>query len=131
MYHWTKPIGIGFFIIGTDAHHLRSIFRLIMVQFIAVGLINLVGLKKKLMFFNLKIGLSSPIYTTCSIYCVLISDLHNLFNMHNLFKIGFQYAQLVQSWVFQPILCTYSIHNLFNISIHNMYTHQYINLLTH
>ena len=42
----TEPIEIGvFFIIGTDAHHLRSVFRPIAVQFFAVSLFGLVGLK--------------------------------------------------------------------------------------
>ena len=44
----TKPIGIGFLIIGTDAHHLGSVFRPIAVWFLAVGLFGLIGLT----FFN-------------------------------------------------------------------------------
>ena len=38
-------IGIGFFIIKTDAYRLGSVFRLIVVRFLAIGLIGLVGLK--------------------------------------------------------------------------------------
>ena len=37
----TKPIGIGFFIIRTDAYRLGSVFRPIAVQFFAVGLVGL------------------------------------------------------------------------------------------
>ena len=37
----TEPIGIGFLIIGTDAHHLGSVFRLIEVWFLVIGLIGL------------------------------------------------------------------------------------------
>ena len=40
----TKPIGIGFVIIKTDAYRLGSIFRLIVMQFDRLGLIDLVGL---------------------------------------------------------------------------------------
>ena len=40
-----EPIGIGFFIIKTDAYHLGSVFRPIVVRFLVVGLIGLVGLK--------------------------------------------------------------------------------------
>ena len=40
----TKPIGIGFVIIKTDAYWLRSVFRPIAVQFDPFGLIGLVGL---------------------------------------------------------------------------------------
>ena len=60
----TELIGIGFFIIETNAHRLRSVFRPIVVWFFVIGLI---GLKKKnyfFIYFNLKIGLSSPMYTT-------------------------------------------------------------------
>ena len=49
-----------FFIIGTDAHHLGSIFQSIMVRFFAVGLVGLVGLKyfkKKNRFFLIVIKL--------------------------------------------------------------------------
>ena len=60
----TEPIEIDFFIIGTDAHHLRSVFRSIAVPFFAVDLVGLKYLKKKkktVFFNNKKIGLSSPI----------------------------------------------------------------------
>ena len=41
----TEPIDIGFFIIGIDAHHLRSVFRPIAVWFFMVSLLGLVNLK--------------------------------------------------------------------------------------
>ena len=41
----TELIEVGFLIIRTDAYRLGSVFRPIAVQFFAVGLIGLVGLK--------------------------------------------------------------------------------------
>jgi len=63
---YIKPIEIGFLLIRTNAHRLRLVFRSIAVRFFAVSLISL---KKKtffiLFYFNLKIRLLSPMYTTC------------------------------------------------------------------
>ena len=44
----TELIEISFFIIETDAHRLKSVFRPIMMRFFVIGLI---GLKKKKLFF--------------------------------------------------------------------------------
>ena len=61
----TELMEIGFFIIKTNAHYLRSVFQPIAVRFFAVDLVSLVGLKylKKKNYFLIikKIGLSSPI----------------------------------------------------------------------
>ena len=59
-----EPREIGFFIIGTDAHRLGSVFRPIAVRFFAVqfsrfGRFEI--LKKNYFVNNKKIGLSSPI----------------------------------------------------------------------
>ena len=59
----TEPIEIGFLIIRTDAHHLRSVFQPIAVPFFAVGLIGLKLFKTLRKYKMFKLNINTP---TCS-----------------------------------------------------------------